>query len=66
MSRSKSMSSSKNLRVKEGEGHAREEERAELAADGAAGVGGVGGVHVHRELSLRLPERLHRGRRVKP
>jgi hypothetical protein len=32
-------------------------------ADGAAGVGSVGGVQVHRELILRLPERLHRGRR---
>ena len=47
-------------------GHAREEERAELAGDGAADVGGVGGVHVDRELRLRLPERLHRGRRGEP
>ena len=38
---------------------AREEERAELAVDGVPDALGVGGVHVHRELRLRDPERLH-------
>jgi hypothetical protein len=42
------------------EGDVREEEGAELAGDGAADVGGVGGVHVHRQLGLGLPDRLHR------
>ncbi len=42
-------------------GYSREEGGAELAGDGAAYVGGVGGVHVHRQLGLRLPERLHPG-----
>jgi hypothetical protein len=42
------------------EGDVREEEGAELAGDGAADVGSVGGVHVHRQLGLGLPDRLHR------